>query len=159
MTNGVLSSGTYNLINGGAALGVGSLTMNLDLPIPAGGVTRQSFALVRPASGTTPGFVHLVVTNNAASLTWSGTSGATWNLGTTADWSPAASGTFYDLDTVTFNDMDGNGTSGAVVLSGTLAPNIAYVIQQSYQLHIQWYRGPCRQCGAGQIRHGLAHDQ
>jgi autotransporter-associated beta strand protein len=124
LTNGVLGAGTYSLINGGATLGVSFLTMNLVLPIPAGGVTRQSFNLVRPASGSANGYLNLQVSGSAGSLTWSGTNGATWDLANTLDWNPATSGTFFDLDTVTFNDSD---TGGTVSLSGTLAPNVAYV--------------------------------
>jgi autotransporter-associated beta strand protein len=125
LTNGVLGAGTYNLINGGATLGVNGLSMVLDLPIPAGGVTRQTFAMIRPASGTNPGYIHLVVTNSAGALTWSGTSGATWDLDTTSgNWSGGTTSTFYDLDSVTFNDTD---TGGSVILSGTLAPSVIYV--------------------------------
>jgi autotransporter-associated beta strand protein len=124
LTNGVLGSGTYNLIGGGATLGVSFLTMNLILPIPAGGVTRQGFGLVRPASGSTPGYLNLAVSGSAGSLTWTGASGASWDLATTADWSGASPDTFYDLDSVTFNDTD---AAGSVLLNGTLAPNVAYV--------------------------------
>jgi autotransporter-associated beta strand protein len=125
MTNGALGAGTYHLINGNAALGVNSLTMNLVLPIPAGGVTRQTFGLIRPASGSAPGYLNLSVTGNAGSLVWTGTSGGTWDLNTTSDWSGASPATFYDLDTVTFNDTDT--TNGVVALSGTLQPNVINV--------------------------------
>jgi len=131
MTNGVLGAGTYNLINGDATQN-GSPTMYLDLAVPVaqstatnyGYVTRQTFGLQRPAAGTTPGYVNLVVANNAGSLTWTGTSGATWDLDTTADWSGASPAAFYDLDSVTFNDTDTNGT---LTLSGTLQPNLISV--------------------------------
>ena len=123
LTNGVLGAGNYPLITGGG-LNVAGLTMNLLMPIPAGGVTRQTFTLGRPASGTNPGFVQLTVGGSAGSLVWTGTNGATWDLNTTADWSGASPATFYDLDSVTFNDTD---TNGSVSLSGTLDPNVIYV--------------------------------
>jgi autotransporter-associated beta strand protein len=127
LNSGALGAGTYNLINGDAALSVpgnGNPYMFLDLPIPTGGVTRQTFALNRPGSGTTPAYISLTVTNNAGALTWSGTSGANWDLNTTADWTGASPDTFYDLDSVTFSDAGGGGT---VNLSGTLSPNVIYM--------------------------------
>ena len=126
LTNGVLGPGTYSLINGGAKLTGTSATLNLALPIPTGGVTRQGIALAQ--SGTTAGYVNLVVTGTAGSLIWSGTNGATWDLNTTGDWSGGTTSTFYDLDTVTFSDAD---TAGAVNLSGTLAANVANVTNNS----------------------------
>jgi autotransporter-associated beta strand protein len=120
MTNGLLGAGTYNLINGTAPLVVSGLTMTLNLP----STTRQTIALARPASGTSPGYLNLTVTGSAGSLVWSGSNGATWDLNTTADWSGASPATFYNLDTVTFNDST---TSGTVVLSGTLEPNVVNV--------------------------------
>jgi autotransporter-associated beta strand protein len=124
LANGVLGSGTYTLIGGSSTLSTGGVVYALDLPIPAGGVTRQTINLARPASGTTPAYVDLVVGGNAGALTWTGTNGATWDLDTTSDWSGASPATFYDLDQVTFNDMD---TGGTVVLSGTLAPSVVNV--------------------------------
>jgi autotransporter-associated beta strand protein len=123
LINGTLGAGNYPLITGGG-LNVAGLTMNLQMPIPAGGVTRQSFTLGRPASGANPGFVQLTVAGSAGSLTWTGTNGAAWDLNTTADWSGASPATFYDLDSVTFNDMD---AKGSVSLSSTLDPNVIYV--------------------------------
>jgi len=123
LTNGVLGAGIYPLITGGG-LNVAGLTMKLLMPIPAGGVTRQTFTLGRPASGSNPGFVQLTVGGSAGSLIWTGTNGATWDMDATADWSGASPDTFYDLDSVTFNDTD---TNGSVSLSGTLDPNVVYV--------------------------------
>jgi autotransporter-associated beta strand protein len=119
--NGTLGAGTYNLINGNAILAVpgGGTVYALDLPIPAGGVTRQTINLSRPASGASPGYITLLVTGSAGNLEWSGSNGANWDLNTTADWSGASPGTFFDLDQVTFDDTDSGGT---VTLTGTLAP-------------------------------------
>ena len=124
LANGVLGSGTYTLIGGSSTLSTGGVVYALDLPIPAGGVTRQTINLARPALRTTPPYVDLVVGGNAGALTWTGTNGATWDLDTPSDWSGASPATFYDLDQVTFNDMD---TGGTVVLSGTLAPSVVNV--------------------------------
>lgn len=128
MTNGVLGAGTYNLIDGGATLGVSGLTMNLVLPVTSG-TTRQTFALARPSSGTTPGYINLVVTGSAGSLTWTGGNGGVWDLNTTAsNFSGASPTTFYNLDSVTFDDSS---TTGTVTLTGTLQPNVLTVSNSS----------------------------
>ena len=127
LNDGVLGAGTYNLINGGSTLSVpgnGNPYMALNMGLPSGAITRQSFTLARPSSGTTSATITLTVGNSAASLVWTGTNSATWDLDTTSDWSGASPATFYDLDTVTFNDTDANGT---VALSGTMQPNVIYV--------------------------------
>jgi autotransporter-associated beta strand protein len=127
MTNGQLGAGTYNLINGGATLGVSGLTMVLNLGVPVSGSTRQTFGLIRPASGTDPGYIHLSVAGSAGALTWTGSNatGGVWDMDTTAtSWTGATPSTFFDLDTVTFNDST---TAGTVTLSGTLAPGAIYV--------------------------------
>jgi autotransporter-associated beta strand protein len=128
LTTGQLGAGTYTLIGGDAEMQVpGSPNpwLFLNLPIPAGGITRQTFGLSRQTSGVTPGYIDLNVTGSAGSLTWTGSNGATWDLDTTSsDWSGAAPSTFYDMDSVTFGDSDTNGT---VTLSGTLAPSVLYV--------------------------------
>ena len=128
LTNGGFGAGTYSLINGEATMqapGGGNPGMILYLPIPTGAPTRQTFSLTRAASGARGGYVDLVVTGNAGSLVWTGTSGATWDLNTTADWSGGSPDTFYDLDTVTFDDSDTGG--GIVLLSGTLVPGVVDV--------------------------------
>ena len=122
MTNGQLGAGTYYLINGvGVPIGVSGLTLNTNIP----GTNRQGIYIYRPASGTNPGYVALSVTGSAGALTWTGTNGATWDLDTTSsDWSGASPSTFYNLDSVTFNDSNPNGN---VTLSGTLQPSEIYV--------------------------------
>jgi autotransporter-associated beta strand protein len=126
LNNGVLGAGTYYLINGGASLSVpggGNPYLGLNMGLPSGAVTRQTFTLARPASGSTA-YITLTVTGNAGALTWTGSNGATWDLNTTSDWTGASPATFYDLDSVTFDDTDTNGT---VALTGTLQPNVIYV--------------------------------
>jgi autotransporter-associated beta strand protein len=129
MTTGQLGPGTYTLIGGDAQMKVpGSPNpwLILNLGVPTGGITRQIFGLSRAGSGSTPGYIDLNVGNgNAGVLTWTGSNGATWDLDTTSDWSGASPDTFYDLDTVTFDDSDVG--AGTVVLSGTLAPVFLYV--------------------------------
>jgi len=131
LTNGVLESGTYYLItsSGGATETASSPTFVL-VGLPANGLTRQTFTFNLPASGTRLGLsgttaIYLAVTGSNASLTWSGSNGATWDLNTTSDWSGASPDTFFDLDTVTFDDSDTAG--GAVTLSGTLNPAVINV--------------------------------
>jgi autotransporter-associated beta strand protein len=120
LTNNALGAGTYHLINGNATQ-QGSTQLNLIMPV-ASGTTRQTFALGRPAGGTTPGFINLNVSGNAGSLVWTGANGGVWDLNTTANnFSGASPATFYNLDSVTFDDTS---TVGSVVLTGTLAPSV-----------------------------------
>ncbi|MGC3991196.1 MAG: autotransporter-associated beta strand repeat-containing protein [Chthoniobacteraceae bacterium] len=128
LINGVLGAGTYNLIDGNATLAVSGLTMNLVLPVTSG-TTRQTFGLSRPSSGSTPGYINLVVTGSAGSLTWTGANGGVWDLNTTAsNFSGASPTTFYNLDSVTFDDTS---SVGAVTLTGTLQPNVLTVSNNS----------------------------
>jgi autotransporter-associated beta strand protein len=121
MTSGQLGIGTYYLIKGNVPLGVGGLTLNTNIPP----TTRGNIFIFRPASGTNPGYIALNVSGFASALTWTGTNGAIWDLNTTSsDWSGASPSTFYNLDTVTFDDTDTNGT---VSLSGTLQANVINV--------------------------------
>ena len=120
MRDDSLGAGTYPLIAGGATQGVVSgMTMNLVIPAPANSI-RQTFSLVRPSSGTTPGYVNLVVAGNAGSLVWTGANGGIWDLNVTANnWTGASPNAFRNLDLVTFTD---GASSGNVALTGTLLP-------------------------------------
>ncbi|MES2923585.1 MAG: autotransporter-associated beta strand repeat-containing protein [Verrucomicrobiota bacterium] len=124
--NGILGPGDYKLVECGAAVPfgvVGGMAMVLSTNAPAG--TRQTFALNRSASGTLGGNARLTVTGNAADLLWVGAlNSATWDLNTTANFTGAASGTFYNLDAVTFDDTSAN---RSVTLAGSLAPRSALV--------------------------------
>ncbi|WP_367873303.1 autotransporter-associated beta strand repeat-containing protein [Luteolibacter sp. Populi] len=116
---GSLGAGTYPLIDGNATQSVSGLTMVPLVPAPAG-TTRQTFTLNRPASGTTPGYVNLLVTGTAGNLTWTGANGGIWDLATTAgNWSGASPDTFSNLDLVNFTDGP---TTGNVSLSGPVQP-------------------------------------
>ncbi len=118
-SEGSLGAGTYPLIDGGATQSVSGLTMVPLIPAPAG-TTRQSFSLIRPASGTTPGYVNLVVAGNAGNLNWTGANGGIWDLATTAgNWTGASPDTFSNLDLVTFAD---GAATGTVALTGTVQP-------------------------------------
>jgi len=119
LTNGVLGPGPYQLITGNATQN-GSPTLVTNIPP----TNRQNIFPYRPSAGTKPGYLYLSVTGTAGALTWTGTNGATWDLNTTADWTGATPNTFYNLDSVTFNDTDAN---GSVVLTGTLQPSFVYV--------------------------------
>ena len=119
-----VSAGTYPLIDGAATLSASSPTM-LAVPPATAGTTRQSFSLVRPASGANPAFVNLVVAGQAASLVWSGADGANWDLNNSAgNFTGASPSTFLNLDRVTFDDSAPGGT---VNLTGTLQPALVTV--------------------------------
>lgn len=118
LLDGELGSGTYALIDGSATMAANPApTMNL-VGLPSG--ARQSFALQRAANGTSPAFVNLVVAGTPpASLVWTGSGGASWDLNATSNFSGGPTATFFNFDTVTFNDTS---TVGAVTLNGALSP-------------------------------------
>ena len=119
-----VSAGTYPLITGASTLSASGPVLTPVLPAAAG-TTRQTFAFSRPASGSTPAYVNLVVSGDAASLVWSGPSGGIWDLNTTSgNFSGGPTSTFYNLDRVAFDDT---GAGGSVVLSGTLQPSLLTV--------------------------------
>ena len=120
MTSGYLGSGTYTLI-GGNAFASGSPMIITNIPP----TNRQNIYTSRQTGGKQPGFLNLNVTGSIGQLTWTGTTGATWDLNTTANWSGASPDTFYNLDTVTFDDSDA-ASNGNVVLTGTLQPSYLY---------------------------------
>lgn len=118
LLNGELGAGTYSLIDGGATMVANPApTMNL-VGFPGG--ARQTFALQRAPNGSTPAFVKLVVSGEPpASLTWTGAGGTNWDLNTTSNFSGGTTATFFNLDTVTFDD---SGITGGVTLAGAVQP-------------------------------------
>jgi autotransporter-associated beta strand protein len=114
LTNNALGAGTYHLINGNATQ-QGSTQLNLIMPV-TNGTTRQTFALGRPAGGTTPGFINLNVTGNAGALTWIGTNGPLSGLNLTNGGSG-----YTSAPTVTISGGGGTGaTATATVLNGVV---------------------------------------
>ncbi len=116
MINGSLGPGNYTMISGGS-LYKRYLTLTTNIP----GTNRQNIYLY---TGNNPASVNLSVTGYPGSLTWSGTSGATWDLNTTPDWTGATPNTFYNLDSVTFDDSS---TGSTVNITGTYQPSVVYV--------------------------------
>jgi len=116
LVNNALGAGTYTLITGGtntSAAGVGFVS---NLP----GSTRQTLVMQRPTSGDGECYVQLAVTGTAGALIWSGTNGNAWDLATTANWlNTGSADTFYNLDTVIFND---SATNGGVAITGVIQP-------------------------------------
>jgi len=116
LTDGTLGAGTYNLISGAVNSTASGVTLAHNLP----GTTRQTFSLQRPAAGSNPSYLQLVVSNLAGALVWSGTNGNVWDLAATTNWLNAGSADlFYNLDTVVFNDAS---TNGGVNVSGNVSP-------------------------------------
>lgn len=69
------------------------------------------------------GATSLTLDVGAKALTWTGTGGLTWDIGTTTNWTdttPAAS-TYYQGDTVAFTDSAGAGNA-AVTVTSALTP-------------------------------------
>ncbi len=119
-----LAPGTYALLDGNSTITASSSVVTLLLPA-ATGTTRQTFAVSRPASGSNPAYLNLVVTGSVAPLVWSGASGSIWDLNTTSgSFSGGAPAVFYNLDRVTFDDT---APGGSVVLAGTVQPALITV--------------------------------
>jgi autotransporter-associated beta strand protein len=119
LTDGFLGAGTYSLIEGATnSTAWSGVTHNL----PAG--SRQTFALQRPAAGSIPSYVRLIVTGDAASLVWRGTNGNAWDSATTNWLNGAAADRFFPFDAVRFDD---SATNGNVTISGAVAPRSVIV--------------------------------
>lgn len=110
LTDGILSSGTYDLITTTSTLTATSVTLTSNLP--AG--SRQTLTLEHHAAG-----IRLVVSGSNANLTWTGNNGGLWDQQTTASWSGASPATFFNFDNVLFDDT---ATNGAVSMTQPVAP-------------------------------------
>ena len=115
LTNGSLSPGTYNLITTTGSLTATNVSLTSNLPTGS----RQNFTLEHSPSGTSPGYVRLVVTGSNANLTWTGANGGLWDLQSTAAWSGASPATFFQTDQVSFTD---SASSGSVLITQPVAP-------------------------------------
>ncbi len=114
-----LAPGTYPLVDGASTLSASGSVVTLLLPAAAG-TTRQTFSVGRPASGSAPAYLDLVVAGSAAALAWSGPDGGIWDLNTSSgNFSGGPTSTFFNLDRVVFDD---SAPGGAVSLAGTLQP-------------------------------------
>lgn len=123
LLDGELASGTYPLIDGAATMAANPApALNL-VGLP--GSARQTFALQRAANGASPAFVNLVVAGTPpASLVWTGSGGSEWDLNATSNFTGGPTATFFNFDTVTFNDTS---SVGGVTLAGTLQPKAIVV--------------------------------
>ena len=126
LINGTLGAGTYSLVETTGTLTASSATFASNLPSGA----RQTFSLQRPASGSTPGYIRLVVTGSPASLVWKGLAGgAAWDLATAGLWqNGAATDTFFNFDAVTFDDT---AATGLVSITSPAAPRTLVVNNSS----------------------------
>lgn len=118
LIDGRLGAGTYALIDGGATMAANPVpTLNL-VGLPVG--TRQTFTLQRAADGSSPAYVNLVVAGSpAAELTWTGAGGSNWNVNTTGNFTGGPTPTFFNFDSVLFDDTS---SVGSVTLAGGLQP-------------------------------------
>ena len=116
--NSNLTAGTYTLITGGTSTVLNGAVLVSNLPAGA----RQSYALQSSAVGSGTAYVDLIVTGPPpASLVWTGTGGGggIWDAQTTSAWSGGPTSTFYNYDSVTFNDTTQNGN---ITISGVVTP-------------------------------------
>lgn len=142
LLNGALGNGTYDLIDGAANNTASSVSLVNNLPAGA----RQTFSMSRPSSGTSTGYVWLVVSGlPAANLIWQGTNGSVWDASTTNWLNGAVADKFYNVDTVTFNDTSTNGT---VSLTGNLQPGALLVTNNSLAY---WFTGGGALTGSGTL--------
>jgi fibronectin-binding autotransporter adhesin len=112
--NGIPTSGTYTLMNANAYTGSASnITVNwpgrLPNPVP--------FIQGNELKVTSPGV-------SSANLTWVGNNGPNWDIETTANWTGASPNTFFQSDSVTFNDT---ATTFAVNISTNVQPTAVTV--------------------------------
>jgi autotransporter-associated beta strand protein len=115
LKDGTLGAGTYTLLNATGTLTASSPTLAHNLV----NTPRQTFALGRNASGTTPGSVWLTVTGSPVTLLWSGAQ-TSWDVATTSAWlNGAAADVYYDGDAVSFTDT---ATNGNVTIATALSP-------------------------------------
>ncbi len=120
MKDGTLGAGTYTLLNTAGTLTASGVTLSHNLV----NTPRQSFALGRSASDSTPGSVWLTVTGSPVTLAWSGVQ-TQWDVATTAAWlNGAATEIFYDADAVAFTDSASN---GSVTLAANVSPRSVLV--------------------------------
>ncbi|MHA3775169.1 autotransporter-associated beta strand repeat-containing protein [Verrucomicrobiota bacterium sgz303538] len=117
MVDGLLNAGTYKLIETTGTLTASSASLNLSLPTGSG--SRQTFGLQRNSSGSSPGYIQLVVTGSPVSLVWAGAGGSVWDTSASAWSNSGGADKFYNFDAVTFDD---SASSGSVSLAGTVQP-------------------------------------
>ncbi len=104
--SGSMPSGTYALVSatGGLHLNGNSVFGNVNI---GGGATRTTGSVSETSSQ-----IDLVVTGNAANLTWTGTGdGTTWDIVGQTNWTstaPTDPNKFYNEDNVTFNNISSN---------------------------------------------------
>lgn len=115
LINNALGAGAYNLIIGGTNTSASSVSLDSNLPDN----TRQTFSLLRPASGNGQCYVQLAVAGDAGSLIWQGTNGGNWDNVTTNWLNGGVADKFYNLDLVRFDDSAAN---GGVSIIGVMQP-------------------------------------
>ena len=85
---------------------------------PGTDLVLANAASYRTASwSNTGGVVSLTLSNK--NLSWTGSAGGTWDVGTTASWSDGSPSTFYWADNVTFPD---SGANTAITIASPAAP-------------------------------------
>jgi len=110
LTDGIVAPGTYDLVTTAGSLTATGVTFTSNLPTGS----RQTLTLEHHATG-----VRLVVSGTNADLTWTGTNGGLWDQQTSAAWSDGNPATFFNFDTVLFDDT---ASSGTVTITQPVAP-------------------------------------
>ena len=85
----------------------GTLTGTFSPTVTVGGLGALQSRIAFSIDYSTPNRIRLLQSGQAKNLVWTGADGAapgTWNVNNVANWTSGGTETFFDLDTVTFND-------------------------------------------------------
>lgn len=133
-----LSSGSFDI--SGAVTNNGYFRVKSPATFTATGglINNGTLNLIGSTQTLPPGIVNngLVLTDRApATITWTGTAGAAWDVQTSVNWTNSSSqpDVFFPGDTVLFNDT---ATTSAVELAGTLTPaSVSVDTSQAFSLN------------------------
>jgi fibronectin-binding autotransporter adhesin len=106
---GIPTTGTYTLMTAAAFSGSAS---NITVNWPGRLADPVPFIVGNTLRVTSPGL-------SSANLTWVGNNGPAWDIETTGNWSGASPNTFFQSDSVTFNDT---ASTYAVTLNANVQP-------------------------------------
>jgi fibronectin-binding autotransporter adhesin len=112
--NGIPTSGTYTVMTAAAFAGSAS---NITVNWPGRLADPVPFIVGNTLRVTSPGV-------SSANLTWVGNNGPNWDIETTANWTGASPNTFFQSDSVTFNDT---ASTFAVTISTNVQPTAVTV--------------------------------
>jgi rhamnogalacturonan endolyase len=119
-----LSSGSFDISGAVTNNGYFRVKSSATFTATGGFINNGTLNLIGSTQPIPPGIVNngLILTDRApATITWTGSAGAAWDVQTSVNWTNSASqpDVFFPGDTVLFNDT---ASTSAIELSGTLTP-------------------------------------